>query len=151
MNTHCEMPEYNPPSEGIRNLLDTYRVVAVVGLSPKPERDSHQVARYLQENGYDVVPINPGQKEILGRPCYPNLKTLPFPVDIVDIFRRPDAVGPIVDDAVTIGAKAVWMQLGIANNEAARRARDAGLEVVMNKCIKIEHMNMKTADATASR
>ena len=151
MNTHCEMPEYNPPSENIRDLLDTHRLVAVVGLSPKPERDSHKVARYLQENGYDVVPINPGQKEILGRPCYPNLKALPFPVDIVDIFRRPDAVGPIVDDAVAIGAKAVWMQLGIANNEAARRARDAGLEVVMNKCIKIEHMNMKTADATAPR
>ena len=143
MNTGCEIPEHNPPLESIKSMLREKRTVAVVGLSPKPERDSHRVAQYLQEKCYDVVPINPGQKRILGRPCYPNLKAVPFPVQIVNIFRRPDAVGPIVDDAVTVGAHVVWMQLGIVNNEAARKARDAGLEVVMNKCIKIEHKNMK--------
>jgi len=151
MNIGCEIPEYNPPSEGIKEILRNHRTVAVVGLSPKPERDSHKVARYLQDEGYQVVPINPGQKEILGKPCYPNLKALPFPVEIVDIFRRPDAVGPIVDDAITIGAKVIWMQLGIANNEAARKAREAGLEVVMSKCIKIEHMNMNQEETGRSR
>lgn len=142
MDTGCEIPQYNPPSESIQSILREKRIVAVVGLSPKPERDSHKVARYLQENGYEVVPINPGQKEILGRPCYPNLRTVPFPVQIVDIFRKPDAVGPIVDDAIAVGAEVVWMQLGIANNEAAHKAREAGLEVVMSKCIKIEHMGL---------
>ena len=147
MNTGCELPQYNAPSERIKDILKGYHTIAVVGLSPKPERDSHKVARYLQDKGYNVVPINPGQKEILGKPCYPNLKAVPFPVEIVDIFRRPDAIGPIVGDAITIGAKAVWMQLGIANNEAARTALDAGLEVVMSKCIKIEHMNMEKEES----
>jgi predicted CoA-binding protein len=88
------------------------------------------------------VPVNPGQKEILGEKCYPNLKAIPFPVDIVDVFRKPDAIPPIVDDAIEIGAKTVWMQLGLAHNQAADKARKAGLAVVMDKCIKIEHMNM---------
>jgi predicted CoA-binding protein len=136
------MPEYNPPSQEIRAILEKYKTVAVVGLSPKPERDSHKVAKYLKENRYRIVPVNPGQKEILGEKCYPNLKAIPFPIDVVDIFRRPEAIPPVVDDALEIGAKVVWMQLGIAHNQAADKARNAGLQVVMSKCIKIEHMNM---------
>ena len=141
-DVQCELPEYNPPSKEIRAILEKYKTVAVVGLSPKPERDSHKVAKYLKESRYRIVPVNPGQKEILGEKCYPNLKAIPFPIDVVDIFRRPEAIPPVVDDAVEIGAKVVWMQLGIAHNQAAEKARNAGLEVVMSKCIKIEHMNM---------
>jgi predicted CoA-binding protein len=142
LDVQCEIPEYNPPSEEIRAILEKYRTVAIVGLSPKPERDSHKVAKYLRENLYRIVPVNPGQREILGEKCYPDLKAIPFPIDVVDIFRKPEAIPPIVDDAIEIGAKVVWMQLGIAHNQAAEKARNAGLEVVMNKCIKIEHMNM---------
>jgi predicted CoA-binding protein len=141
-NQHCEIPAYNPPSEEIKAILENHRTVAIVGLSPKPERDSYKVAKYLKEKHYRIVPVNPGQKEILGEKSYPNLKAIPFPVDIVDVFRKPDAIPPIVDDAIEIGAKTVWMQLGLAHNQAADKARKAGLEVVMNKCIKIEHMNM---------
>jgi hypothetical protein len=140
---NCEIPEYNPPSEKIEAILENCKTVAIVGLSPKPERDSHKVARYLKENRYEIVPVNPGQKEILGETCYPNLKAIPFPIDVVDIFRSPDAVPPVVDDAIEIGAKVVWMQLGLAHNKAADKARKAGLEVIMNKCLKTEHMNMR--------
>jgi predicted CoA-binding protein len=138
----CEVPGYNPPSEEITAILKNHKTVAIVGLSPKPERDSYKVGKYLKEHGYSIVPVNPGQKEILGERCYPNLKAIPFAVDIVDIFRKPEAVPPIVDDAVEIGAKVVWMQLGIAHNQAAEKAREAGLGVVMSKCMKIEHMHM---------
>ena len=138
----CEMPQYNPPSEEIRAILENHKTVAIVGLSPKPERDSHKVGKYLKDHGYRIVPVNPGQKEILGEKCYPNLKAIPFPVDVVDIFRRSEAVPPIVDRAVEMGARVVWTQLGIVHNLAAEKAREAGLDVVMSKCIKIEHMNM---------
>ena len=139
---HCEIPEYNPPPGEVKAILEKNRIVAVIGLSPKAERDSHQVARYLQKQGYRIVPVNPGQKEILGEASYPNLKAIPFAVDVVNIFRRSEAVPPVVEDAIAVGAKAVWMQLGITHNEAAQKARNAGLKVVMNKCIKIEHMNL---------
>ena len=138
----CEIPEYNPSSEKIKTILERYKRVAIVGLSPKPGRDSHKVAKYLKDNGYRIVPVNPGQKEILGEKCYPNLKAIPFLIDVVDIFRKPEAIPPVVDDAIAIGAKVVWMQLGLAHNQAADKARKAGLEVVMDKCIKIEHMNV---------
>lgn len=138
----CEVPEYNPPSEEIKAILERHKTVAIVGLSPKPERDSHKVAKYLKEHGYKIVPVNPGQKEILGERCYPDLRAIPFLVDIVDIFRKPEAIPAIVDEAVAIGAKVAWMQLGIAHSQAAHKARAAGLDVVMSKCIKIEHMNM---------
>lgn len=141
-NQMCEIAAHNPPLEEIDAVLEKYEVVAVVGLSPKPERDSHKVAKYMKEHNYTIVPVNPGQKNILGEKCYPNLKAIPFPVDIVDVFRRPDAVPPIVDDAVEIGAKVIWMQLGIVHNEAAEKAREAGLEVVMDRCMKVEHMRM---------
>ena len=150
LNIQCEVPEYNPPAEEVRAILEKYKTVAIVGLSPKAERDSYKVAKYLKEQGYGIVPVNPGQKQILGEKSYPNLKAIPFPVDIVDIFRRPEAIPPIVDDAVDIGARVVWMQLGIAHNQAAEKARKAGLQVVMNKCIKIEHMNMDKQKASGS-
>ena len=139
---NCELPVYNPPSKHIERILEHYKTVAVVGLSPKPERDSHKVAKYLKDQGYKIVPVNPGQKEILGETCYPNLTAIPFPVEVVDIFRRPDAMPSIVDEAIEVGAKVVWMQLGLVHNQAAEKARRAGLDVVMNKCIKIEHMNL---------
>ena len=145
LKAHCELPEYNPPFEEVKAILENTKTEAVVGMSPKTERDSYKVARYLKNQGYRVVPVNPGQKEILGETCFPNLKAIPFPVDMVDIFRRPAAVPQIVDDAIAIGAKVVWMQLGIAHNESAKKALESGLSVVMNKCTKIEHMHLSAS------
>lgn len=127
----------------IYQILKQYNTVAVVGLSPKPERPSNMVARYLLGAGFTVIPVNPGQNEILGRACYPNLLSIPGPVDIVNIFRRPEHVPPIVDDAIAVNAEVVWMQEGIVNEEAARRARDAGLIVIMDRCIKKDHETLK--------
>ena len=126
----------------IRRILNDSRTIAVVGLSPKPHRPSHQVARYLMESGYIIIPVNPGQDRILGLPCYPNLRAIPGTVDLVDIFRRQEKVMPIVKDAIAIGAKYIWMQEGIVNVEAAARAEAAGLVVVMDRCTKIDHMNL---------
>ena len=121
------------------NRILKMRTIAVVGLSPKPERASHDVARYLLAQGYKIIPVNPVQEEILGLKCYPNLSAIPEPVDLVDVFRRPEHCPPIAKEAVAIGAKALWLQLGIANDEAASIASDGGLLVVMDRCIKIEH------------
>ena len=126
----------------IRKILKDSSVIAVVGLSPKPHRPSHQVSRYLLEAGYTIIPVNPGQDSILGLPCYPNLRAIPSPVDTVDIFRRQEEVLPIVEDAIAIGAKYIWMQVGIVNEEAAARAETAGLVVVMDRCTMIDHMNL---------
>lgn len=126
----------------IRQLLATSRTVAVVGLSPKESRPSNMVARYLVNAGFHVVPVNPGQETILGLPCYPDLAAIPEPVEIVDIFRRAEEVGPVVDEAITIGARAVWMQEGIVNEAAAAKARAAGLIVVMDRCIKTDHQRL---------
>jgi uncharacterized protein len=123
----------------IAQILQTYRVVAVVGLSADPGRPSFQVAQYLKQHGYRIIPVNPGCQEVLGEKCYPSLKAIPFPVEIVDIFRKPDAIPEIVQDAITMGAKVVWMQLGLKEPGAARLARNAGLQVVMDRCLKIEH------------
>ena len=125
--------------EEIAAILQNYRVVAVVGLSPQPDRPSHQVASYLKEHGYLIVPVRPGCAEILGEKCYPTLKDVPYPVDVVDIFRNVEAIPAIVDEAIAAGAKVVWMQLGLAEPESAKKARAAGLEVVMDRCIKVEH------------
>ena len=123
--------------------------MAIVGLSPKPTRPSHNVAIYLLANGYRVVPVNPGFTEVLGIPCYPNLKAIPHPVEMVDIFRRPDEVFPVVEEAIQIGAEVVWMQLGIVNEEAASLAKRAGLDVVMDKCTAIEHKALLRAGKLA--
>ncbi|WP_420812460.1 CoA-binding protein [Kallotenue papyrolyticum] len=111
----------------------------MVGLSANPFRPSHFVAIYLLAEGYNIIPVNPREREILGRRSYASLREIPEPVDVVDIFRDPQAVPPIVEDAIAIGAKVVWMQLGVINEAAAQRAREAGLKVVMDACMKIEH------------
>jgi uncharacterized protein len=123
----------------ITQILHNYRVVAVVGLSSDPSRPSYQVAHYLQEHGYRIVPVNPGCQEVLGEKCYASLKDIPFPVEIVDIFRQVQAIPGIVAEAIAVGAKVVWMQQGLEEPQAARRAKEAGLQVVMDRCLKIEH------------
>jgi len=141
--TSCEMPESNPLESEIRELLENSKTIAVVGLSDNPERDSYKVAAYLKDHGYTIIPVNPAKTEILGETSYPNLSSIPSRVDIVDIFRNIDAVPGIVDEAIKIKANAVWMQLGLAHNESARKAREAGLVVVQSKCLEIEHARMQ--------
>jgi predicted CoA-binding protein len=120
-------------------MLERYKRIAMVGLSSNPFRPSHFAAIYMLSEGYDVVAVNPREKEILGRPSYGSLRDVPGPVEIVDIFREPKAVPGIVEEAIAVGAKVIWMQLGVIHEEAAERARAAGLEVVMDRCVKIEH------------
>jgi len=129
-------------SQVITAILKNYRVVAVVGLSADPARPSYQVASYLQQQGYRIIPVNPGCREILGEKCYPRLQDIPFPVEVVDIFRKVEAIPAIVQEAIQVGAKAVWMQLGLTEPDAAQKARDAGLQVVMNHCLKVEHARL---------
>ncbi|MEW6663581.1 MAG: CoA-binding protein [Bacillota bacterium] len=119
--------------------------IAVVGISDKPDRDSNRVARYLIEQGFFVIPVNPSLDQVLGLTCYPSLLAIPpeLRVDVVTIFRRPDQVEPVVLEAIQRGVKTVWMQLGVINHEAAAKAKAAGLEVIMDKCIKIEHGKWK--------
>ncbi|MFZ9052553.1 MAG: CoA-binding protein [Woeseiaceae bacterium] len=126
----------------LRRILTDCKRVAVVGLSEDWSRPSNFVAKYLLEHGFEVIPVNPKYASILGQKCYPDLASIPTPVDIVDLFQRADRVPPFVDDAIAIGAKVVWMQLGIVNEEAAAKARAAGLEVVMDRCIKIEYARL---------
>ncbi len=120
-------------------ILRRYRRIAMVGLSANPYRPSHFAAVYMLAAGYDVIPVNPREKEILRRPCYSSVREVPAPVEIVDIFREPAAVPAIVEEAIAAEAKVIWMQLGVIHEEAARRAAAAGLEVVMDRCVKIEH------------
>ena len=111
----------------------------MVGLSADPIRPSYRVAHYLQEHGYRIVPVNPGCQEILGERCYAALRDIPFPVEIVDIFRNVEAIPGIVDEAIAVGAKVVWMQQGLEELDSARKAKQAGLQVIMDRCLKIEH------------
>jgi predicted CoA-binding protein len=124
-------------------VLNSSRTIAVVGLSVKPDRPSYKVASYLKEQGYKIIPVNPAESEILGEPCYPDLASIPESIDVVDVFRRPEEVPPIVEEAIRIGAKAVWMQEGVVNGEAAARAREAGLMVVTDKCMRKEHQKLE--------
>ena len=126
----------------IRELLTTARVIAVVGLSSKKSRPSHGVSLYMQRAGYRIIPVNPAEKEVLGEESRPSLDAVPEKVDIVDIFRRSEFVPEIVDQAIRIGAKVVWMQEGVIHEEAAAKARAAGLTVVMDRCILKEHMRL---------
>ena len=120
-------------------ILEKYQRIAMVGLSSNPFRPSHFAAIYMLAHGYDVTPVNPRESEILGRRSYPSLLDVPGPIEIVDIFRESDAVPAIVEEAIARGAKVIWMQLGVIHEQAAAKARDAGLEVVMDRCVKIEH------------
>jgi predicted CoA-binding protein len=123
----------------IQRLLHTARTIAVVGLSANELRPSNYVAFYLQRHGYRIVPVNPKEREILGEVCYPSLGAIPFPVDVVDVFRVAEAVPPIAEEAVKVGAKALWLQFGIFSFEGAEIARRGGLDVVMDRCMKVEH------------
>jgi len=127
----------DPATAGL--VLRAFRRVAVVGISPRPERDSHEVARYLQAHGYAIVPVNPTIDEVLGERCWPSLEAAPGPIEVVDVFRRSELAGPVVDAAIGIGAKAVWLQDGVIDPAAARRAADAGLLVVMDRCMLRDH------------
>jgi len=131
-----------PDLSDIGKLLKGITSIAIVGLSPKEDRPSNMVARYLMDVGYTIYPVNPGQKEILGEICYPDLLSIPHKVDVVNIFRRPEDVPPIVEDAVAIGAQAVWMQQGISSDSGAELARSNGIFVVMDRCIKIDHSTL---------
>jgi len=131
--------------EQVRTLLSSARTIAVVGLSDKPDRDSYTVAKYLQEQGYRIVPVNPMVPEVLDERSYPTLAAIPasVPVDIVDIFRRPDQVPPVVDEAMARGAPVVWMQLGVEHAAAAAKARAAGVTVLENRCIRVDHQRLR--------
>ncbi|GAB4375500.1 MAG: CoA-binding protein [Calditrichia bacterium] len=123
----------------IESIFKNCKRIAVVGISDKPFRDSYRVAQFMKQEGYTVIPVNPNLDKVLGLKCYPTLSDIPETVDLVDIFRRPEVVEPIVDEAIQIGAKAVWLQLGVVNEAAADKARAAGLQVVMDRCWKIEY------------
>ena len=129
----------------LRGLLERARTIAVIGLSDKPERDSNEVARYLQSQGYRIVPVNPMVTEVLGEKAYPSLSAIPAGtrVDIVDVFRRSDQVPPVVDEAIARGSKVVWMQLGVENSQASEKARNAGMTVVENQCIMVQHRRLR--------
>ncbi len=135
------MPELITPAkkDAIRHILEASRTIAVVGLSSRPARAGYYVPAYLQKFGYRIIPVNPYLKEALGEKAYPDLLALKEPVDLVLIFQRSEAVPPFVDQAIQIGARAIWMQLGISNQSAAEKAYQAGLEVVMDACMLVEH------------
>jgi uncharacterized protein len=128
---------------GLRRLLGEAKVIAVVGASPKPYRDSGAIAEYLVRQGYVVYPVNPNYDEILGMKCYPSVRSIPQPADIVDVFRNPDDLDDVIEDAIVSNAKTVWMQLNVVNESAARKAEAAGLRVVMDRCIAVEHRRLR--------
>ena len=130
-------------NEDMEKILRESRTIAVVGLSPRPERASNSVARYLQAQGYRIIPVNPSVEEVLGERSYPDLASIPETVDVVDIFRRSEHVPPIVEEAIAVGARAVWMQEGVVHERAAQQAREAGLLVVMDRCMLKEHGRIK--------
>jgi hypothetical protein len=131
--------------DSIDEILSESRTIAVVGLSPKPERASHEVAQYLQNHGYRIIPVHPSADTILGEKVYARLEDIPEPVDIVDVFRRAEDTPPVAESAVRIGAKTLWLQLGIINEVAASIAAAGGLNVVQDRCIKIEHQRQMGA------
>ncbi len=127
----------------IKDIVKNSKNIAVVGLSDKPDRASYSVASYLKSKGYTIIPVNPTKTEILDEKCYPDLKSIAGDIDVVNVFRRSDAVMPIVEEAIEVGAKAVWMQEGVVNEQAARKAEEAGLKVVMDRCLLKEHVRLK--------
>jgi len=126
----------------LRDLLTSTKTIAVVGLSPNPSRPSYEVASYLQSKGYKIVPVRPGVDEVLGEKAYASLKEIPFPVDMVDVFRKNEHIPAVVDEAIEIKAKSIWIQLGLSHDEATKKAVDAGIPVVQDKCILIEHKRL---------
>jgi predicted CoA-binding protein len=141
--TQSVQPKFVPPTtEAIRQLLSRVKTIAVVGISDKPDRPSYHVASYLQKKGYRIIPINPQLARLFGETAYDRLEDVPDPIDLADIFRKPDAVPDIVDSAISLGVGAVWMQEGVIHVESALKARAAGLEVVMDRCILKDHMRL---------
>ncbi|MCX6134720.1 MAG: CoA-binding protein [Ignavibacteriales bacterium] len=126
----------------IESILRTAKTIAVVGASPKPWRDSGSIAQFLAGRGYAVLPVNPAYSDVLGMKCHPDLTSTHMKIDIVNIFRKPEEVLPVIDEAIAIGATTVWMQYDVVNEEAARRAGDAGLNVIMDRCIAVEHRRL---------
>jgi len=139
MSDECELPQGNPPAATIRDLLARARTIAVVGHSDDPSRPSYRVGRYLAAHGYEMFAVNPAGRSSPGLTFYPDLASLPKPVDVVDIFRKVDHIPGIVDEAIRLGAKAIWMQDGLAHNASAAKARAAGLEVVQSRCMMRDH------------
>ncbi len=138
----CEIPAINANPEEIKEIFKEVETIAVIGLSPNPSKDSHRVAKYLQEAGYKIIPVYPKEEEILGEKVYRSLAEIPGSVDMVDIFRKPAAVNPIVQACKERGdVKVVWMQAGIVNNEAAQEAKKAGMKVVQSRCAMVDHRN----------
>jgi predicted CoA-binding protein len=126
----------------MKDILSSAKTVASVGLSSNPEKESYWIVSYLKEQGYHIIPVNPTAPEILGEKAYPNLESVPEKIDVVQVFRKPEDVPPVVEDAIKVGAKVVWMQEGIVNEEAARKARAAGLQVVMDACMRATHQRL---------
>ncbi len=129
----------NPAADPILEILEQFKTIAVVGLSSNPSRASYEVTEYMQSVGYKIIPVNPNETEVLGEKSYARLEDVPEKIEIVDVFRRAEDVPPVVESAIRVGAKVVWMQLGIENAEAAERARAAGLIVVEDACVLVEH------------
>lgn len=127
----------------LRSILRQTRTIAVVGLSADCSKPSYLASKYMQEQGYRIIPVNPKYPEILGEKCYPNLRSIPEPVDMVDLFRKSSDTVPVAEDAVAIGAKTLWLQIGVINEEARRIAESNGLAVVMDRCVKIEHARLQ--------
>lgn len=139
----CEFPSVNSNVEEIQEIFENTKTIAVIGCSPNPEKASHIVANYLKNAGFKMVPVYPKEDEILGEKVYRSLEDIPFKVDMVDIFRKPDVIAHVVDAAIARGdVDTVWTQLGLVNNEAAAKAKEAGMKVVQNKCTKIEHREL---------
>ena len=132
----------NPTDEKIKEILTQSTTIAVVGLSPNPSRPSYGVANYLKNKNYRIIPVNPGHPEILGEKSYPTLSDIPEKVDVVDIFRRSEHIPPVVDEAIKIKARVIWMQSGIVNHQAAQKAKEAGLDVVMDRCMYVEYSRL---------
>ena len=139
MTQECELPQGNPPPEEIRAILRNAKRIAVVGHSDDPSRISHRVGRYLAAHGYEVFAVNPAGRSTPALTFYPDLASVPGPVDVVDIFRKVEFIPAIVDEAIAIGAKVIWMQDGLAHNASAAKARAAGLKVVQNRCMMRDH------------
>jgi predicted CoA-binding protein len=131
----------------LRSVLQQARTIAVVGLSADSSKPSYLVSKYMQEHGYRIIPVNPKYQQILGEKCYPNLRSIPEPVDMVDVFRKSSDTVHVAEDAVAIGAKTLWLQIGVINDEARRIAESNGVIVVMDRCVKIEHASLQGGPA----
>lgn len=138
-------------SRDLKPIFEQAKTIAVVGLSPNPDRSSHGIAEYLRDQGYRIIRVNPMAEEVLGERSYPDLKAVPEPIDVVQIFRRPEDVPAIVEDAIAVGAKVVWMQVGIVHKAAAERARSAGLQVVMDRRMRATHRELEAGTRTSEK